>query len=68
MIQSTICIIIFFITIALYMSNKFPLALVSITSMTILTVTGCLVPEDALANFANESVIIVGAMMVIPPA
>ena len=65
MIQSTICIIIFFITIALYMSNKFPLALVSITSMTILTVTGCLAPEDALANFANKSVIIVGAMMII---
>ena len=54
MIQSTICIIIFFITIALYMSNKFPLALVSITSMTILTVTGCLAPEDPLANFAND--------------
>lgn len=47
------------------MSNKFPLALISITSMTILTVTGCLAPEDALANFANESVIIVGAMMII---
>ena len=65
MTQSTICLIIFFITIALYMSNKFPLALVSLTSLAAMTVTGCLTPEEALSNFANESVIIMGSMMVI---
>ena len=65
MTQSTICLIIFFVTIALYMSNKFPLALVSLTSMTALTVAGCLTPQEALSNFANNSVITMGAMMVI---
>ena len=47
------------------MSNKWPLALVSLTSMVILTVAGCLSPAEALASFSNSSVIIMGAMMVI---
>lgn len=65
MTQATICLIIFFATIVFYMSNKWPLALVSLTSMVLLTVTGCLTPSDALANFSNSSVVIMGSMMVI---
>lgn len=65
MTQSTICLIIFFITIICYMSNRWPLALVSLTSMVVLTVAGCLSPTEALASFSNSSVIIMGAMMVI---
>lgn len=63
--QSTICLVIFFITIICYMSNKWPLALVSLTSMILLSVTGCLTPADALASFSNSSAIIMGSMMVI---
>lgn len=65
MTQSTVCLIIFFLTIALYISNKIPLALVSLASMVAMTVTGCLAPKDALANFANSTVVTMGAMMVI---
>mgnify|MGYP004518498179 CR=1 FL=1 len=65
MTQSTICLIIFAITIVCYVSNKWPLALVSLTSMIAMTLFGCLTPQDALGNFANSSVIIMGAMMVI---
>jgi len=65
MTQATICLIIFALTIVCYMLNKWPLALVSMTSLLALTVTGCLTPEQALSSFSNNSVIIMGAMMVI---
>ena len=56
MTQATICLIIFALTIVCYMLNKWPLALVSMTSLLALTVTGCLTPEQALSSFSNNSV------------
>ena len=65
MSQSTICLIIFALTLVCYIINKFPLALVSMTSLIALTVTGCLSSADALAQFSKDNIIIMGAMMVI---
>ena len=63
--QQIICISIFLITLVFYMSNKFPLPLVSMTSMVALTITGCLSPESALSVFSNSSAIIMGSMFII---
>lgn len=63
--QQIICIAIFLITLVFYMSNKFPLPLVSMTSMVALTITGCLSPESALSVFSNSSAIIMGSMFII---
>ena len=65
MSQATLCIIIFVATLVLYMSNKLPLALVSMTSLFVLSVTGCLTPQQALAVFSNSSAIIMGAMFIV---
>ena len=65
MSQSTICLLIFALTLVGYILNKWPLALVSMTSLTLLSITGCLSPEETLASFSNEAVIVMGAMMVI---
>lgn len=65
MSQPTICLIIFAITIVCYMLNKWPLALVSLTSMAALALAGCLSAQDVLGLFSNSSVIIMGSMMVI---
>lgn len=65
MSQSVICIIVFLATLVLYMVNKFPLPLVSITSLLILCLTGCLTPAEALAGFSNSSTIIMGAMFIV---
>lgn len=63
--QQIICITIFLVTLVFYMSNKFPLPLVSMTSMVALTLTGCLTPDAALATFSNSSAIIMGSMFII---
>ena len=63
--QQMICIGIFLITLVFYVSNKFPLPLVSMTSMVALTLTGCLSPESALSVFSNSSAIIMGSMFII---
>lgn len=63
--QTTICLIVFIATLALYMSNKFPLPLVSMTAMGIYVITGCLDPKSALSCFSNASVIIMGSMFIV---
>ena len=65
MTQQILCLVIFFVTIVCYMSNKWPLALVSMTSLFVLTLTGCLAPKDALACFSNSSAIIMGSMFIV---
>ena len=55
--QTIICLTVFVITLVLYMSNKFPLPLVSMTAMGVYVITGCLAPADALSCFSNSSVI-----------
>lgn len=63
--QTTICLIVFIATLALYMSNKFPLPLVSMTAMGVYVITGCLDPKSALSCFSNSSVIIMGSMFIV---
>lgn len=65
MSQSIICVIVFVLTILAYILNKWPLALVSMGSWLVLTVTGCLSPSDALAGFANSGTITMGATFII---
>ena len=60
--QTIICLVVFVATLALYMSNKFPLPLVSMAAMGIYVITGCLEPKAALSCFSNSSVIIMGSM------
>ena len=57
-----ICIIISVFTIAMYMWGKYPIGLVSMVSMVLLVLTGCLSPQSALAGFSNESTIALLAM------
>mgnify|MGYP001030883768 CR=1 FL=1 len=63
--QTIICLVVFVATLALYMSNKFPLPLVSMTAMGIYVITGCLEPSAALSCFSNSSVIIMGSMFIV---
>lgn len=63
--QTIICLTVFVITLVLYMSNKFPLPLVSMTAMGVYVITGCLAPADALSCFSNSSVIIMGSMFIV---
>ena len=63
--QTIICLTVFVITLILYMSNKFPLPLVSMTAMGVYVITGCLAPADALSCFSNSSVIIMGSMFIV---
>lgn len=63
--QTMICLIVFCITLVLYISNKFPLALVSMTAMGVYVITGCLEPQAALSCFSNSSVIIMGSMFIV---
>lgn len=63
--QTVICLVVFVVTLALYMSNKFPLPLVSMAAMGIYVITGCLEPSAALSCFSNSSVIIMGSMFIV---
>lgn len=63
--QQIICIAVFIITILCYISNKFSLPVVAMTSMVVLTLTGCLDPSSALSTFSNSSAIIMGAMFIV---
>lgn len=62
---TVICLVVFIVTLALYMSNKFPLPLVSMAAMGIYVITGCLEPSAALSCFSNSSVIIMGSMFIV---
>ena len=65
MAQSTICLIIFVITIILFLSNKMPLWVASLTSMFLLTITGCITSAEALSGFSNSTTITLVSMFVI---
>lgn len=65
MTQTTICLIIFAVTIVLYLSNKFPLALTALTSMFLLVVSGCLDTKTALAGFSDTTTILTASMFVV---
>ena len=63
--QLTICLIIFAITIIGYCSGKYSLATIAITSLTALTLTGCLSAKEALEYFSNSNVIMIAGMCIV---
>lgn len=65
MSQMAICLIIFCFTIIGYCSGKYSLATIAMTSMTALTVTGCMTAKDALGYFGNSTVIMIAGMSII---
>lgn len=65
MTQSTICLIVFALTIILFLSNKIPLWIASLSSMFLLVVTGCITSAEALSGFSNSTTIIMVSMFII---
>ena len=63
--QLIICLVIFVLTCAGYLTGIWSLATVSMASVAALTLTGCLAAKDALACFSNGTVIMIGAMSVV---
>lgn len=63
--QLIICLVIFVLTCAGYMTGVWSLATVAMASISALALTGCLTAKDALAYFANSNVIMIGAMSVV---
>jgi len=63
--QLIICLVIFVLTCAGYMTGVWSLGTVAMTSLAALSLTGCLTAKDALAYFANSNVIMIGAMSVV---
>lgn len=53
------------VTVILFISEKLPLDLVSLGVLAALLVTGILTPSEALAGFANPSVITIAAMFMV---
>lgn len=60
-----ICLVIFVLTCAGYMTNTWSLGTVSMLSVVTLSLTGCLAPNDALSYFSNNNVIMIAAMSVV---
>ncbi len=63
--QLIICLIIFVLTCAGYMTGIWSLGTVAMTSLTALSLTGCLSAKEALGYFANSNVIMIAAMSVV---
>lgn len=63
--QLIICLVIFVLTCIGYMTGIWSLGTVAMTSLTALSLTGCLTPSDALAYFSNSNVIMIGAMSIV---
>ena len=63
--QLIICLVIFVLTCAGYLTGVWSLAAVAMTSVAALTLTGCLSPEEALSYFSGNIVIMIGAMSVV---
>lgn len=65
--QMTMCLIIFILTLLAYafLSSRVSMAVISLISVAVLMVTGCMDPNDALACFANSSAILMASMFVV---
>ncbi|WP_432631248.1 SLC13 family permease [Brotaphodocola sp.] len=61
----TICLIIFLLTVIGYCLNLYSLATISMISMVALVLTGCLSPNDALAYFSNNNIIMIAGMCIV---
>ena len=64
-VQLIVCLVIFALTCAGYMSGIWSLATVSMCSVAALSLTGCLSASEALACFSNGAVVMIGAMSVV---
>ena len=60
-----ICLVLFVLTCAGYIANVWSLATVAMASVAALSLTGCLPQKEILACFANDIVIMIGAMSVV---
>ena len=65
MSQLTICLIIFFVTLALYASNIFPMSVVAILSLLAYVFSGCIDGATALSGFANTNTIVLLGMFIV---
>ena len=63
--QLIVCLVIFALTCAGYISGVWSLATVAMASVAALSLTGCLPAEEALGCFSNGTVIMIGAMSVV---
>jgi len=63
--QLILCLVIFVLTCAGYLSGVWSLATVSMASFAALSITGCLEAKEAIACFSNPTVIMIGAMSVV---
>lgn len=61
----TICLIICALTIISYVWGKISMALTAMISLAAFVITGCLTPEEALANFGNSNGIMIMSMFVV---
>jgi 3-oxoacyl-[acyl-carrier-protein] synthase-3 len=66
--EIAIVTIILAVTLYLLISERIPIDLTAIGIMTVLTLSGILSPQEAVAGFANPAVITVGAMFLISQA
>ncbi len=63
--QLIICLVIFVLTCIGYMTGVWSLGTVAMTSLVALSLSGCLEAKDAIGYFANNNVIMIGAMSVV---
>ena len=63
--QLVICLVIFVLTCAGYMTGVWSLAVVSMASVAALSLTGCLSAGEALSYFSSGTVIMIGTMSVV---
>lgn len=61
----TICLIICVLTVISYVWGKISMALTAMISLAAFVITGCLTPEEALANFGNSNGIMIMSMFVV---
>lgn len=65
MSSMTICLIIFLVTIVLYATNKLPMGVVGLSGLAALVLFKCMKPNEALAYFGNQNVLMVMSMFVV---
>lgn len=63
--QLIICLVVFALTCVGYLTGVWSMATVAMASVAALSLTGCLTAKEALAYFANNTVVMVAAMSVV---
>lgn len=65
MTQTIICAILFVLMLISYVGTKIPMGITSMGILILLTLTGCLTPQQALAGFSNSNTIVIATMFVV---